>query len=71
MEIVNKSMNKVKANMLGAAAGAVAGYFAHKKFMPTSGKWAMVGIILVGAVVGAGVQASMSAKASVPTAKDM
>jgi outer membrane lipoprotein SlyB len=71
MEIVNKSMNKVKANMLGAAAGAAAGFFAHKKFMPTTGKLAMVAAIVVGAVVGAGVQATMSAKSSAPTAKDV
>jgi hypothetical protein len=68
METVKATFGKVKSNLIGAAIGGVAGYYAAKKFGKLENKWALIGVAVVGAVIGATVQAKVAAKASAPTA---
>jgi len=62
---VNSTIAKIQNNMLGTIVGAGVGYWVGKKYMST-GTWATVGIALVGAIAGAYVQSTISAKGSVP-----
>jgi outer membrane lipoprotein SlyB len=68
METVKATFGKVKSNLIGAAIGGVAGYYAAKKFGKLDNKWALMGVAVVGAVIGANVQAKMAARAGAPSA---
>lgn len=56
-----KITGTVKANPIGVVAGGAAGYFLAKKYMPAN-KYAMVGGVLVGLLVGAYASSAIKAK---------
>lgn len=67
MKTVKTQLSRLTANPIGALAGAGAGYYAATKLIHT-GKWyATAAVILVGAILGATVQAHMG-KGGAPTA---
>lgn len=61
-----KELNKIKSNWVGAAAGAAAAYFGLKG--QVHHKLALIGVVVVGAYVGATVQSHIAAVKSTPTA---
>ena len=66
---MRENVAKVKANWIGAAAGAVVLVLAAKKFAKVNNKWALIGIGVAGLVVGGMVQAKISSKKGAPTKK--
>jgi hypothetical protein len=69
--ILKTSTDKVKANLLGAAAGGVLVWWASKKYAGVSNTWLRVGLTVVGAIAGANVQGSIKAKSSAPKGSDI
>ena len=69
MADLRSNVAKLKANWIGAAAGAVGGVLAARKFGKVSNKWALIGIGLAAAVGGAMLQQKIAARKSVPTKK--
>lgn len=68
-------MNKIKEvgsklinSPIGAVAGALGGFWASKKYLKVSNKWALAGLTIVGAVIGAGAEATIKAKFVKPAA---
>lgn len=59
---------RVKANWIGGVAGGVVGVIAAHKFGKIQNKWALVGIGLAGAVLGAIAQDKIRSKGA-PTKK--
>ena len=68
--VLKNSTDKVKGNLLGAAAGGVLVWWASKKYMGVEKMWLRAGLTLVGAVAGAYAQSMVKAKASAPKAAD-
>lgn len=68
METIKSSVSNIKSHLIGAALGAGVGYYASKKFGKVENKWALIGLTVVGAVLGATVQGKIAAKKSAPTA---
>lgn len=65
--IVTKTVSVVKANPLGIILGAAVAYYAAHKSGKVHHKWALAGIAVVGALVGAEIEAKIKAKHSMPT----
>jgi hypothetical protein len=59
---------KIQNNYIGTIAGAGLAYWASKKYMGVTGIWKTVGVVVLGAVVGAYAQGMISAKSSTPKA---
>lgn len=53
---------KVRNNPIGGVVGAVAGFYAAKKFMPGSSMWVKAAFVVGGVFAGAYGQAMISAK---------
>lgn len=68
MESLKAIGSSLKSNPVGLVAGAAAGYFGAKKLGKISNKWALIGLTVVGAIVGATIQGKIKAKKSAPTA---
>lgn len=68
MEFIKKTTGTVKANLLGSALGAGAGFYAARKFMPGN-KYAMVGGVLLGIIAGAMISSAVKPKGA-PKASD-
>jgi outer membrane lipoprotein SlyB len=64
LDPVKQVSAKVTTNPIGAVAGAAAGYFACKKFMPkVCSKWyGTAAVVVAGALVGAYAQSMITAK---------
>jgi len=70
MADVRENVAKIKANWIGAAAGAVVTVIAAKKFAKVNNKWALIGIGVAGLVIGGMVQAKIASKTNgAPTKK--
>jgi hypothetical protein len=69
--IIKTSTDKVKGNLLGAAAGGVLVWWASKKYMGVEKMWLRATLAVVGAVVGANAQAMIKAKGSAPKGSDI
>lgn len=69
--VLKTSTDKVKGNLLGAAAGGVLVWWASKKYMGVEKMWLRAGLTLVGAVAGAYAQSAIKAQGSAPTAGDI
>jgi outer membrane lipoprotein SlyB len=67
MKTVNVTISRLTNNLVGSVAGAVAGYYVATKMVRVQQNWMTIGITIVGAIVGAGVQANMTKKGA-PTA---
>lgn len=61
MEQLKKVANSLKNSPIGAILGAVAGYYAIKKFTSVSNKWAVGALVVVGAVIGAAAEYKIKA----------
>ena len=70
MGTIKETINKTGRNLPGAIVGGVAGYFVAKKAIKTEKKWVYAVSIIVGAVVGATLQAKFmpSLSKGMPTA---
>lgn len=66
--IVTKTISVVKSNVVGVLAGGALAYYAAHKSGKIHHKWALVGIAVLGAFVGAEIEAKIKAKHSAPTA---
>ena len=64
--MLKKSVAKVQNNLIGAAAGAVATYWAVGKYANVSKTWMRISLAIVGGVAGAYAQSAISAKSSTP-----
>jgi uncharacterized membrane protein YeaQ/YmgE (transglycosylase-associated protein family) len=68
MKTISDQFGKIKANPIGAIAGGVAFYYGAKKMGKVNNMYALIGLGLVGAVVGAMVQSKVASKGA-PTIK--
>jgi len=64
MAFIQDTTAKIKANPLSTLTGGVAGFFIAKKVMKTPNKYYMVGAIIVGALAGAMISASVKTKSA-------
>jgi len=62
MVTIKEAGKTAQANIIGLALGAVAGYYIAKKAVKVENKYALVGMVVVGAVVGVMAQSKMTAK---------
>ena len=69
MELVKKSVAKVKNNTIGAIAGAGLTYYGLKKSGKVSKTWMLIGLSILGGYVGAYAQSMASAAGSAPAGK--
>ncbi len=69
MADMRENIARVKANWIGAAAGAVVTVVAAKKLAKINNRWALIGIGVAGLVIGGMVQAKIAAKKGAPTKK--
>jgi len=68
MKTISQQFGKITANPIGAIAGGVAFYYGAKKMGKVQNTYALIGLGLVGAVVGAMVQSKVASKGA-PTIK--
>jgi hypothetical protein len=66
--MLKKSVSKVQNNLIGAAVGAAATYWAVGKYANVSKMWVRISLAVVGGVAGAYAQSAIAAKASTPKA---
>jgi len=64
--MLKQPIAKVKANVIGTAAGALVTYWAVGKYTGVSKMWMRLGLALVGGVAGAYAQSAIAAKKSTP-----
>lgn len=62
MAFIQDTTAKIKANPISTLLGGVAGFMIAKKVMKVENKYALIGIIVVGALSGAMISASMKTK---------
>jgi hypothetical protein len=62
MKTVNVTISRMANNLVGSIAGGVAGYYAATKLVKAQQNWMVIGITIIGAVVGANMQANMGKK---------
>ena len=68
MKTVQEQFGKLTANPIGAIAGGVAFYYGAKKMGKVENNYALIGLAVVGAIVGAMVQSRLASKGA-PTVK--
>jgi hypothetical protein len=68
MKTITDQFGKIKANPIGAIGGGIAFYYGAKKMGKVENMYALIGLSLVGAVVGAMVQSKVASKGA-PTIK--
>lgn len=66
--MLKQPIAKVKANVIGTAAGALATYWAVGKYTGVSKMWVRVSLAVLGGVAGAYAQSAIAAKKSAPKA---
>ena len=64
--MLKQPIAKVKANVIGTAAGALVTYWAVGKYTGVSKMWMRVSLAVLGGVAGAYAQSAISAKRSTP-----
>jgi len=61
---IKSTVGSLKENPIGLIVGGVALYFGAKKLMKVENKYALIGIVLAGAIAGAMIQSKMKSKAA-------
>jgi hypothetical protein len=64
--MLKEPIAKVKANVIGTAAGALVTYWAVGKYANVSKTWVRLSLAVLGGVAGAYAQSAISAKKSTP-----
>lgn len=64
--MLKQPIAKVKANVIGTAAGALVTYWAVGKYANVSKTWVRLSLAVLGGVAGAYAQSAISAKKSTP-----
>lgn len=68
MNTIKEQFGKLTSNPIGAIVGGAAFYYGAKKMGKVENNYALIGLTIVGAIVGAMVQSKMSSKGA-PTVK--
>lgn len=68
MEKIKSMGSKLINSPIGAVAGGLGGYWASKKYLKVSNKWALIGLTIAGAVIGAGIEYKVKAAIVKPAA---
>ena len=64
MAFIQDTTAKIKANPISTLLGSVAGFLVAKRLMKTENNYAVVGAVVVGALAGAMISASMKTSKS-------